>query len=230
MNGIIIIDKPKGWTSHDVVAKLRGALRVKKVGHGGTLDPLATGVLPIFIGTATKKSSLSIGADKEYIAGMILGKTTDTQDISGKVLSDNMLCGSALDAALVRLNEVLPHFLGAQKQIPPMYSAKKHGGKKLYELARAGVEVAREPKDITIFELERIDSDSCDAVLRVLCSKGTYIRTLCADIGDAIGTGAVMAELRRTRSGNYRIEDTHTLDTILSAISDNQIDKLLIDT
>jgi len=215
INGVLIIDKPTGWTSFDVVAKLRGALKIKRIGHGGTLDPMATGVLPVFIGKATKKVSTSTDADKEYIAGLKLGVVTDTQDITGNILSENEVSVTFAD-----LQAILPQFTGPQKQIPPMYSAKKQGGKKLYELARKGIEVEREPRDIEIKELELTGGRGFvnSALLRVKCSKGTYIRTLCHDIGAVLGCGAAMSSLHRTMSGEYKIEDAHPLDAVLSAI------------
>jgi len=219
INGILIIDKPESWTSHDVVAKLRGALRIKRIGHGGTLDPMATGVLPIFIGTATSMASTSTDADKEYIAGLKLGVVTDTQDITGKVLSENDVSVTVDD-----IRGILSCFTGKQQQIPPMYSAKKQNGKKLYELARKGIEVKREPRDIEIYELELIEQ----FLLRVKCSKGTYIRTLCHDIGTALGCGATMCSLRRTMSGRFKIEDAITLDKALEAISNEEIEKFFI--
>jgi len=219
INGVLIIDKPTDWTSHDVVAKLRGALRIKRIGHGGTLDPMATGVLPIFIGQATQRSSTSTDADKEYIAGIKFGVVTDTQDITGKVLSENDASVTAQE-----LKAIIPRFTGPQKQIPPMYSAKKQGGKKLYELARKNIEVEREPREIEIKEFELLG----DNLFRIKCSKGTYIRTLCHDIGTALGCGAAMSSLRRTMSGIYRIEDAVTLENALDLISKGEIEKCLI--
>jgi len=218
INGVLIIDKPEGWTSFDVVAKLRGALRIKRIGHGGTLDPMATGVLPIFIGTATRLSNTSTDATKEYLAGIKLGTITDTQDITGNILSENEVTVTFDD-----LKAILPRFTGPQKQLPPMFSAKKKDGKKLYELARKGIEVEREPKDIEIFKLD-LENDN---QLRVKCSKGTYVRTLCHDIGTALGCGAVMSSLRRLMSGSFKIEDAHTLDTVLRAIDDGVIKNLM---
>jgi len=231
INGIVIIDKPEGWTSHDVVAKLRGALRIKRIGHGGTLDPMATGVLPIFIGTATRLSNTSTDADKEYIAGITLGTVTDTQDITGKVLSEN-----EVTVTLDDFKAILPQFMGTQKQIPPMYSAKKQAGKKLYELARKGIEVEREPREIEIKELELLEANQRDnsldstipLTIKVKCSKGTYIRTLCHDIGAALGCGATMSSLRRTMSGSYRIEDAFTLEKTLESISKGEIEECLL--
>jgi len=226
INGTLIIDKPTGWTSFDVVAKLRGALRIKRIGHGGTLDPMATGVLPVFIGTATRMANTSTDADKEYIAGIKLGTVTDTQDITGNILSENDVSVTIDD-----LKAILPRFTGPQKQLPPMFSAKKQNGKKLYELARKGIEVEREPRDINIYELELTECQECQTsvplTLRIKCSKGTYIRTLCHDIGAALGCGATMSSLRRTKSGVFKIEQAHTLDDVLNSISNSEIEKLM---
>lgn len=209
-SGILIVDKPMDWTSQDVTAKLRGVFGTRRIGHGGTLDPMATGVLPVFVGRATRAVEFFQEARKEYIATLRLGQTTDTQDITGNILTEGAVCPprEALEA-------VLPRFLGKQSQIPPMYSAIKVGGKKLYELARAGKEVERAPREIQIFELELLKSEGSDHVIRILCSKGTYIRTLCADIGAALGCGGVMASLRRTRAGDYGIERAVALETLL---------------
>jgi len=215
MNGIIIIDKPVGWTSHDVVAKLRGALKIKRIGHGGTLDPMATGVLPVFIGRATRAAEFCENAEKEYIAGLLPGIITDTQDITGKVLSEN-----EVDVSLEDIKKILPRFMGEQKQIPPMYSAVKKDGKKLYELARQGIEIPRKPRDIHISLLELLEASylpgsKCSYTLRIICSKGTYIRTLCHDIGEALGCGAALSFLRRTRAGAFTIDMANTLDDVL---------------
>ena len=231
-NGIIIIDKPADWTSFDVVKKLRGALRVKRVGHGGTLDPMATGVLPIFVGRATKMSSISENADKEYITGIRFGITTDTQDITGSVI-DSCVAHVSVEELLC----VIPQFLFAQKQIPPMYSAVKIGGRKLYELARKGIEVERPARDVYISSIEVLDEkdgthnlsfSSSDFLLRIVCSKGTYIRTLCHDIGAVLGCGAAMSALRRTRVGKYTIDNAHSLDVILDAVSNNDVERFFV--
>ena len=214
MNGIIVVDKPAEWTSHDVVAKLRGALKIKRVGHGGTLDPMATGVLPIFVSTATRAVEFCENADKEYIAGLKLGLVTDTQDITGNVLNT---CRTSVFADT--LSETLPLFLGAQKQLPPMYSAIKVGGKKLYELARRGIEVPRAERDIQVYDIELLESKENEFLLKIACSKGTYIRTLCHDIGAALGCGGAMSSLRRTRAGTFAIDAASPLDEILSLIS-----------
>ena len=227
MNGILVIDKPSGWTSHDVIAKLRGVLKIKRIGHGGTLDPMATGVLPVFIGRATRAAEFCENAEKEYIAEILLGTVTDTQDITGNILEKNTVSVSVDDLATV-----LPQFTGSLKQIPPMYSAIKKDGQKLYELARRGIEVTREPRNIFISKLEILESlDSKDAsepkdaseslnsvyTLRIVCSKGTYIRTLCHDIGAALGSGATLSALRRTGAGVYKINEAHTPDDVTAA-------------
>lgn len=208
MNGIIIINKPSGWTSHDVVAKLRGTLHERRIGHGGTLDPMATGVLPVFVGRATRAVEFIENADKEYIAGIKFGCTTDTQDITGNILTT---CSSSVTET--QLLAVLPEFTGRISQIPPMYSAIKQNGKKLYELARKGIETQRKPRDITVFQLELISWNSDEATLRIVCSKGTYVRTLCHDIGLKLGCGAVMSSLIRTRAGEFRLENAVTPET-----------------
>ncbi|MDR0490260.1 MAG: tRNA pseudouridine(55) synthase TruB [Oscillospiraceae bacterium] len=223
MNGIIIADKPTGWTSHDVVAKLRGALKIKRIGHGGTLDPMATGVLPIFVGRATRAAEFCENAEKEYIAGLRLGLVTDTQDVTGKTIG-------ACDALFSRdeLIDVIPGFIGAQQQIPPMYSAIKQDGKKLYELARRGHEVARPARNIFVSEIELLDGDGNEFLLRIKCSKGTYIRTLCHDIGAALGCGGTMSSLRRTMAGAFSIDTAHTLNGILDAISSCQANSIVL--
>ena len=210
-SGILIVDKPAGWTSQDVVSKLRGVLREKRVGHGGTLDPMATGVLPVFVGRATRAVEFFEHADKTYEATLRLGVTTDTQDTTGTVLQTQPI---NVDEAALRA--VLPRFTGVQQQVPPMYSAVKIGGKKLYELARAGKEIERKPREITVFSIELLDFSNDSTCLRVHCSKGTYIRTLCHDIGAALGCGGCMAALRRVQAGAYSIEEAVTLDEIIA--------------
>ena len=210
-NGIIIIDKPSGWTSMDVCAKLRGILHTKKVGHAGTLDPMATGVLPVFVGQATRAVSFAESGQKEYVAGLKLGLVTNTQDTSGETLGTH-----PASVTRTELESVLPRFTGEIEQIPPMYSAIKIGGKKLYELARAGQEVARPARDITIHALELLSCAPPDFTLRVHCSKGTYVRTLCHDLGAALGTGGCMAALRRTAAGAYTAAQAVPLADILA--------------
>jgi len=209
-DGIIIIDKPAGWTSMDVCAKLRGILKTKKVGHAGTLDPMATGVLPVFVGQATRAVSFAESGEKEYIAGLRLGLVTDTQDTEGKVLSE-------MPVAITQeqLRAVLPQFTGELRQVPPMYSAVKIGGKKLYELARSGKEIERPARSVTIRELELLEQVSpSDFILRVRCSKGTYVRTLCHDIGAALGCGGCMYSLRRTMAAGFTLAESHTLEEV----------------
>jgi len=234
MNGIIIIDKPAGWTSHDVIAKLRGALKQKRIGHGGTLDPMATGVLPVFVGRATRAAEFCENSEKEYLAGLRLGIVTDTQDITGNVLSENEVTATVED-----LKAVLPRFMGAQKQVPPMYSAIKKDGKKLYELARKGIEIPREARDVFISALDvcqgdgSLDTVSCQKnrppdTLRIACSKGTYIRTLCHDIGAALGCGGTLSALRRTRAGVYTIDMSHTLDDVLATVLTESVSSIIL--
>ena len=226
INGIIIIDKPSGFTSHDVVAKLRGILKTKRIGHGGTLDPIATGVLPIFIGRATRAVEFCESFDKEYIAGIQFGITTDTQDITGTILN---VCEATITAE--ELEAISPQFLYAQKQVPPMYSAIKIKGKKLYELARKGIEIKRPARDIYISKLEILSFNDADkAQFVITCSKGTYIRTLCHDIGQVLGCGAVMSELRRTRVGNFTLSKAHTLEDVTESVCKKDIDKIIIPT
>ena len=211
-SGILIVDKPEDWTSQDVVAKLRGALHERRAGHGGTLDPMATGVLPVFFGRATRAVEFFEHAEKTYETVLRLGLVTDTQDITGRVLEQR----EAASVTEADVRAALPRFLGPQKQVPPMYSAIKIGGKKLYELARAGQEVARPARDITIHALELLSCAPPDFTLRVHCSKGTYVRTLCHDIGALLGCGGCMESLRRTRAGAFDLSQAVTMDALLS--------------
>ena len=211
-NGIIIIDKPQEWTSMDVCAKLRGILKEKRIGHAGTLDPMATGVLPIFVGRATRAVEFADKGEKEYVAGLKLGLVTNTQDTSGEVLEQRAVTATADD-----LRAVLPRFTGPIEQIPPMFSAIKIGGKKLYELARKGQEVERKSRAVTIYELEVLEqTGENEYLLRILCSKGTYVRTLCHDIGAALGCGGCMSSLRRTMAAGFTLADAVTLDDVQS--------------
>ncbi len=212
MNGIVIIDKPEGWTSQDVVSKLRGALHTKRIGHGGTLDPMATGVLPVFVGRATRGVEFFEHAEKTYEATLLLGRTTDTEDTSGATLQEREVHISKEDFL-----GILPKFRGKIQQIPPMYSALKINGQKLVDLARKGREVERKPREIEIFRLECLEFAGNTARLLVHCSKGTYIRTLCKDIGEALGCGGCMAALRRVTAGEYTIEESVPLKTLLEA-------------
>ena len=210
MNGIIIIDKPQEWTSNDVVSRLRRVFNTRRIGHGGTLDPMATGVLPVFVGRATRGVEFFEHAQKVYETTIRFGLTTDTEDITGKVLTENQVSLTEDD-----LLAVLPKFRGDILQVPPMYSAIKVNGQKLYDLARKGREVERQPRGITIHELELLEFTGNEARLRVRCSKGTYIRTLCKDIGEALGCGGSMAALRRVEAGEYTLEGSIPLRQLL---------------
>ncbi len=209
MTGILLVDKPAEWTSMDVCAHLRGVLHEKHVGHTGTLDPNATGLLIVLAGKATKLAQYMEADEKEYSALLRLGLKTDTQDIWGTVLQQ-------LDAPITQgqLEAVLPQFRGNILQLPPMYSAIKIRGQKLYQIARRGGEVEREPRPITIHKLELAGQQNGDWRLDIRCSKGTYVRTLCSDIGDALGCGGCMSALRRTAAGKFTIEQAHTLEEI----------------
>ena len=207
-NGIVIMDKPAGWTSMDVCAKLRGILKTKKIGHAGTLDPMATGVLPVFVGQATRAVSFAEGGEKEYVAGLRLGLTTNTQDTEGETLTQ-----SPVTVGREELEAVLPRFTGEISQIPPMFSAIKINGQKLYDLARQGKEVERKARAVTIFALEVVEQVSeTDYILRIRCSKGTYVRTLCHDIGQALGCGGCMFSLRRTMAAGFTLDESVTLE------------------
>lgn len=217
MNGIVIVDKPQGWTSQDVTARLRRVYATRRIGHGGTLDPMATGVLPVFVGRATRGVEFFEHAEKTYDTVLLLGRTTDTQDVTGTVLAEKAVRLSPAD-----IENVLPRFRGEILQVPPMYSALKVNGKKLYELARKGQEVERQPRPITVFELTNLGFDGTRLRLRVKCSKGTYIRTLCQDIGEALGCGGCMEALRRVRAGEYGIEDAVPLEKLLESETPEQ--------
>ena len=210
MNGIVIVDKPEGWTSQDVTARLRRVFNTRRIGHGGTLDPMATGVLPVFVGRATRGVEFFEHAEKTYETVLRLGITTDTEDISGTVLTEQEACVTE-----EQLEEVLQRFRGDIMQVPPMYSALKVNGQKLYDLARKGKEVERQPRPITIHELTLLGMEAEGIHLRVRCSKGTYIRTLCKDIGEALGCGGCMAALRRVSAGEYTIEESVPLQRLL---------------
>ena len=225
-NGIIIMDKPQGWTSMDVCAKLRGIFHEKRVGHAGTLDPMATGVLPVFIGRATRAVEFAAGSDKEYVAGLKLGVVTNTQDITGEILEQR-----PAEVTRKQLLAVLPRFTGAIEQVPPMYSAIKINGKKLYELARKGKEVERRPRPVTIHALEALDGpppQGADFLLRIHCSKGTYVRTLCHDIGQALGCGGCMSSLRRVQAAGFTLEDAVSLEAVQAAVDRGEGESLLL--
>ena len=211
-NGIIIIDKPQDWTSMDVCAKLRGVLGERRIGHAGTLDPLATGVLPVFVGRATRAVEFAERGDKEYVAGLKLGIVTDTQDTSGNTLEEHPVAVTA-----EQVKDVLPQFTGDILQVPPMYSAIKINGKKLYELARKGREVERPARPVTIHALTLEEQTAPDEfTIRVKCSKGTYVRTLCHDIGAALGCGGCMSSLRRTMACGFDLSEAHPLEAVLA--------------
>lgn len=222
-NGIIIINKEKNYTSHDVCAKVRGILKQKKVGHTGTLDPDAQGVLPVCLGNATKLCDLLTDKTKEYIATVLLGTVTDTLDMSGEVLSQCEVCVSEDE-----IKKAVASFIGKSMQIPPMYSALKVNGKKLYELARKGIEIERQPRQIEIFDIEIQKIELPEVVIRVSCSKGTYIRSLCDDIGKKLGCGACMKELIRTRVENFYLKDALTLAQLEQARDVGCVEDLII--
>lgn len=223
MNGIILIDKPQDWTSHDVVAKLRGILHERRIGHSGTLDPFATGLLVVFVGRATRAVEFAEADSKEYIAGLRLGLSTDTQDISGNVIAE---CSDLPDEGAVR--RAVNSFIGDIEQIPPMYSAIKIGGKKLYELARKGQSVERAPRKITVSSIEIIGREGGDYLLKIACSKGTYVRTLCNDIGASLGCGACMSSLRRISAGAFSVESAHSIDEVENAANEGQLVDIML--
>ena len=210
MNGIVIVDKPQEWTSQDVTARLRRVFQTRRIGHGGTLDPMATGVLPVFVGRGTRGVEFFEHAEKTYETVLRLGLTTDTEDISGEVLAQ---CEAFVTGE--QLEKVLERFRGEILQVPPMYSALKINGQKLVDLARKGKTVERQPRPITIHELTLLGMEAEGIRLRVRCSKGTYIRTLCKDIGEALGCGGCMAELRRVQAGEYTIAEAVPLQELL---------------
>ena len=210
MNGIVIVDKPQDWTSQDVTSRLRRVFNTRRIGHGGTLDPMATGVLPVFVGRATRGVEFFEHAEKTYETVLRLGLTTDTEDITGTALTEQPVSVSEAD-----ILQVLPQFRGEILQVPPMYSALKVNGQKLYDLARKGKEVERQPRPITIHELTFLGFCEDGVRLRVRCSKGTYIRTLCKDLGAALGCGGCMAQLRRVSAGEYTIQEAVPLQTLL---------------
>lgn len=217
MNGIVIVDKPQGWTSQDVTARLRRVFETRRIGHGGTLDPMATGVLPVFVGRATRGVEFFEHAEKTYEALLLPGVVTDTEDVTGTVLERHP---AALTEAAVEA--VLPRFRGEILQVPPMYSALKVNGQKLCDLARKGQTVERKPRPVTIHELAFLGFQDDCLRLRVRCSKGTYIRTLCKDLGEALGCGGCMAQLRRVSAGSYTIGQAVPLETLLESADPGQ--------
>lgn len=227
-SGILLVDKPSGWTSFDVLAKLRGALGTRKLGHSGTLDPMATGVLAVFVGRATAAADRQLNHDKTYEATLRLGLRTDTGDITGAPLETGPVTAGAQE-----LCAVLPRFVGQQQQLPPMYSAVKINGQPLYKAARRGEMVERTPRPITVYSIEYLGSPvPGDYTIRVSCSKGTYIRVLAEEIGAALGVPATLSALRRTRAGVYGIDQCHTLPELLDAARDGRVGEwvLPIDT
>lgn len=214
MNGVIIIDKPKGKTSHDIVGILRKKFGTRRVGHTGTLDPLATGVLPVCIGNATRAADMLLASEKKYRAVLVLGKRSDTLDTEGTITEEHEVTVTEDE-----IREVVASFAGEQDQIPPMYSAIKKDGKKLYDLAREGIEVEREARRINIYEIKICDISLPEVTIDVHCSKGTYIRSLCDDIGTRLGCGAVMSELRRTYTAGFSSDEAYTIEE-LDAVED----------
>ena len=225
MNGILLVDKPSDWTSNDVVQKLRGLLRERRIGHAGTLDPMATGLLTVFVGRATRAVEFAEADAKCYRAALHLGLTTDTQDITGTVLRQQ-----EPDVTREALEEVLERFRGEIRQVPPMFSAVKVNGERLYKLAHRGETVERAARSVTIHSLELLGREGEDWILEIRCSKGTYIRTLCQDIGEALGCGGCMAALRRLEAGCFTVEEAHALEEIAEAASEGRAETLLLPT
>lgn len=225
MNGILCVNKPQDFTSFDVVAKLRGILKIKRLGHGGTLDPMATGVLPVFVGTATKACDIMPDNTKSYRAGFRLGQSSDTQDVTGKILAE-----SDLSVSQELLLDTIPKFTGKIMQLPPMYSAVQVNGRRLYDLARQGIEVERTPREIQVdgLSLEEYDPETREGVLSILCSKGTYIRTIISDIGDALGCGGIMTSLVRTSSSGFTLDDCYTFEEIQRARDEERLEELIL--
>lgn len=223
MNGILLIDKPAGWTSNDVVIKLKGILRQRRVGHSGTLDPMATGLLVVFAGRATRAVEFAEAHSKRYIAHLRLGISTDTQDTTGNILEEKEVSVSENE-----LIEVLKSFEGEQEQLPPMYSAIKVNGQKLYDIARKGGEVERKRRKIEISSIKYFGRDGDDYILDVSCSKGTYIRTLCHDIGQKLGCGGCMSYLRRIRAGDFSVENAVSIEAVQKAADEGRAEQLLL--
>ncbi|MCQ2464137.1 MAG: tRNA pseudouridine(55) synthase TruB [Oscillospiraceae bacterium] len=225
LNGILCVNKPQGFTSFDVVARLRGILKTRKIGHAGTLDPMATGVLPVFVGNATKACDIMPDSRKAYRASFRLGVTSDTQDSTGNVLSTSEVHCTADD-----IKNIIPKFTGDIMQIPPMYSAVSVNGKRLYELARQGIEIEREPRPVTVtsLSLAEFSEETGEGVLEVECSKGTYIRTIIHDIGTELGCGGVMTDLVRTVSNGFILSDSLTLEEIQKAADEGRAEELLM--
>lgn len=224
LNGILCIDKPQGFTSFDVVAKLRGMLRTKKIGHAGTLDPMATGVLPVLVGSAAKACDIMPDSSKSYRASFRLGEQTDTQDVTGTVIKTCDVTSGRND-----IENILPKFTGDIMQIPPMYSAVSVNGKRLYELARQGIEIERKPRQINVSSLvlSEYDEEKKEGVLEIVCSKGTYVRTIIHDIGNVLGCGALMTALVRTSSNGFALSGCVTLETVQRYADEGKAEELL---
>ena len=223
MNGILLIDKQPDWTSNDVVAKLKGILHQRRIGHSGTLDPMATGLLVVFVGRATRAVAFAEGHDKRYLAGLRLGITTDTQDITGTVLEEKNV-----SVSMEELDQALALFRGEIQQVPPMYSAIKHQGRRLYDIARKGGQVERAPRTITIHDLRVTGGKGGDWLLDVSCSKGTYVRTLCHDLGQTLGCGGCMSSLRRVQAGQFSIDQAVTLEQVQIMADEGRAEELLL--
>ncbi len=224
MTGVIAVDKPSGFTSFDVIAKMRGILKERRLGHSGTLDPMATGVLPVFIGSATKAADMLSDPEKRYEAGFALGRTTDTQDITGSVVKTSDIRVKRED-----IEAVLKEFTGEIMQLPPMYSAVKVDGKRLYDIARRGETAERKPRPVTVYKiaLTGFDEAAQTGGISVFCSKGTYIRTIINDIGERLGTFACMSALRRTYSQGFKIEECSTLEKIGELSRCGRLDEII---
>lgn len=224
MNGILCVNKPQGFTSFDVIAKLRGILKMRRLGHGGTLDPMATGVLPVFVGAAAKASDIMPDPTKSYTAGFRLGAATDTQDITGTVTSR-----SDMPVGRARIEEIIPDFTGEIMQVPPMYSAVQVNGRRLYDLARQGVEVERKPRRVEIksLTLDSYDPEKREGTLSIVCTRGTYIRTIINDIGEKLGCGGIMTSLVRTASSGITLTECLTLEQIQQAADEGTVEALI---
>ncbi len=225
MNGILLMNKPEGFTSFDVIAKLRGILHMRQLGHSGTLDPMATGVLPVLVGSATRACDLLPCSDKVYLAGFVCGKTSDTQDSSGTVLSE-----SELPVEASELLKILPQFTGEIQQIPPMYSAVQIDGKRLYTLAREGIEVERPARRVVVNQIAlcQYDAGTRSGMLRIACQQGVYVRTLIHDVGQQLGCGALMTSLVRECSNGFPLSLCHTLEEVQAAADSGRAEALLM--
>lgn len=223
MNGILLVDKPQGWTSNDVVIKLKGIMHQRRIGHSGTLDPMATGLLAVFLGRSTRAVEFSEAQTKRYIASLRLGVVTDTQDITGNVISENEVY-----ITQEQLEECLKLFAGDIVQIPPMYSAIKVNGQRLYKIARNGGEVERKGRNVRIENISLAGRNADDYILDITCSKGTYIRTLCDDIGRSLGCGGCMSALRRVSVGSFSVDNAYTLEEIEQKAASGEAESLII--